>query len=397
MIHYVNGDNASYKDLWNGWIGSSPLNETCFFFSTKRKWFAKVAPSAFIVGLGFSLIMLLALIIVELLHGRFDSLGLMFSLSPIPLVFTLIIMLPATYIDSFFRPQKVTKKVDNFIAKYLPDAVVVASDWPSYREIEWKGVPFAVCHYTVREPNRFKLLRSRELMDVMMWYSTEKETSPFNDKGEFSEEFLESTRAFCDGKPDCRDIQIDGQTMFLQINMKELKRSGRDVGASLDMLIYLAQRFHLFPIANWKVPLNGMAVRHWMDVVLKEDAMPEGVKTLWVHVTQEEKKYYFVEMRFASHFDAETTEWMSSEEWIFGKRLYGFGDARSWDKVLAILTWSIFLCLAQKFDLNELPTIEGLFVHYANEDKTLRYTRQDIITCVEAEYEKETGKKQQES
>ena len=388
MTHFVNGDNASFGQIWSGWTHGSVAKDTAFCFSSKWKWLVRAVSFAFLFGLIFTAVLFLVVVGADWLHGKPIRWGMGIALALVPMVIVFCVVLPATFRDSFMKPKKVVRRVDEFMARYLPDAEITARDWPAYVHFKWKGMPFGAQYYTYAVPVPYRRMPvSREGMEILMWYEPEDDAEVFDEDGGLTEEFAEEFAAFCKDKPACRDLFIDARTIYLQLDLKELWESERDLGASLDMFIYLTKRFHLIPMMNWNEPMTGVNVRDWMDVVMDKNAMPEGVKSLFIVVTQQKNpELYLAEVRFMSMFDAESREWLDTDDYVPGNFPYAFWDDRPAEIVCNCLAANVMLeSLFPRIKAKELPEFEGLVVHFVNDDETWRFTRESIIQYVEVE------------
>ena len=138
---------------------------------------------------------------------------------------------------------------------------------------------------------------------------------------------------------------------------------------------------------NWNEPMTGVNVRDWMDVVMDKNAMPEGVKSLFIVVTQQKNpELYLAEVRFMSMFDAESREWLDTDDYVPGNFPYAFWDDRPAEIVCNCLAANVMLeSLFPRIKAKELPEFEGLVVHFVNDDETWRFTRESIIQYVEVE------------
>lgn len=387
MTHFVNGDNASFMYLLKGWQSSSASEDVAFYFSSKWKWLAKVLPPLTAAGLVGAFIMFVLVAVQDLRSRGEIRWGEILPMLSFPII-PFYIMLPVTYYHSFIKPRKMMRKVDEFMATYLPDAEITARDWPAYVHFKWKGMPFGAQYYTYAVPVPYRRMPvSREGMEILMWYEPEDDAEVFDEDGGLTEEFAEEFAAFCKDKPACRDLFIDARTIYLQLDLKELWESERDLGASLDMFIYLTKRFHLIPMMNWNEPMTGVNVRDWMDVVMDKNAMPEGVKSLFIVVTQQKNpELYLAEVRFMSMFDAESREWLDTDDYVPGNFPYAFWDDRPAEIVCNCLAANVMLeSLFPRIKAKELPEFEGLVVHFVNDDETWRFTRESIIQYVEVE------------
>lgn len=142
------------------------------------------------------------------------------------------------------------RKVDEFMATYLPDIVPTSEIWPDKKEFEWKGTLFALWYYTGRErkyPDKQTPLVKKERVEIIMRFEPEENARIFDEKGGYTEEFVSEFVAFCKDKPACHDIAMSGKTLRLNLDWKAFRESPYDLGTSLDMLIYIAKRFHLVP------------------------------------------------------------------------------------------------------------------------------------------------------
>ena len=250
MTHFVNGDNASFGQIWSGWTHGSVAEDTAFCFSSKWKWLVRAVSFAFLFGLIFAAVLFLVVVGADWLHGKPIRWGMGIALALVPMVIVFCVVLPATFRDSFMKPKKVVRRVDEFMATYLPDIVPTSEIWPDKKEFEWKGTLFALWYYTGRErkyPDKQTPLVKKERVEIIMRFEPEENARIFDEKGGYAEEFVSEFVAFCKDKPACHDIAMSGKTLRLNLDWKAFRESPYDLGTSLDMLIYIAKRFHLVP------------------------------------------------------------------------------------------------------------------------------------------------------
>ncbi len=249
MTHFVNGDNASFMYLLKGWQSSSASEDVAFYFSSKWKWLAKVLPPLTAAGLVGAFIMFVLVAVQDLRSRGEIRWGEILPMLSFPIIL-FYIMLPVTYYHSFIKPRKMMRKVDEFMATYLPDIVPTSEIWPDKKEFEWKGTLFALWYYTGRErkyPDKQTPLVKKERVEIIMRFEPEENARIFDEKGGYAEEFVSEFVAFCKDKPACHDIAMSGKTLRLNLDWKAFRESPYDLGTSLDMLIYIAKRFHLVP------------------------------------------------------------------------------------------------------------------------------------------------------
>lgn len=235
--------------LLKGWQNSSPSEDVAFCFSSKWRWLVKVVPPLTAVGLVFSIILLICLSVSDWLGRDKVRWGEILPVLSFPII-TIYIMLPVTYYHSFIKPKKMMRKVDEFMAAYLPDVVPTSEIWPDKKEFEWKGTLFALWYYNGHEqkyPDRKTPLVKRERVEIIMRFEPEEDAGIFDEKGNYAEEFVSDFLVFCKGKTVCNDIMVRGKTLCLNLDLKAFRKSPYELGASIDMLIYIAKRFHLVP------------------------------------------------------------------------------------------------------------------------------------------------------
>lgn len=396
MADYVNGDNARVKDLWQEW--QNP--DTYVYFSSISIWLRKIVPLCLVLGLTAGTVLFVFAVAGEGLHGKPVRWGLNLSMAVIPVVFTLAMALPLSYYASFCKPNRIARDLKRFMEKYLPDAVVIDKIWPTYANIAWRGVPMSVVLDSyIETDDRGKQSRQKRV-DVFMCFAPEGE-SPFEENREFHEQLYYDIAAYAVGKPASKHIILGHSVLYWRMDCKELERSQRNgngrptdengrprnengrptpVGDSLDMMVYFSERFHLRPMSNWQLSLAALYVQNWLDYVLQRDLVPTSAKSLCFRVARYEQRYY-AELHYLPVFDAQTTEWVSSEPLAAAPRPYALWDARPPKEVLSSLGGICLDCLAPKFDAGELPAIEGFAVCYAQDDEafTLLYSRKEGV------------------
>ncbi|MBQ9666211.1 MAG: hypothetical protein IJV33_07055 [Bacteroidaceae bacterium] len=370
MIEYFNGDTASYQTVLSEWC-----NFHRAIFSSKRKWLLKATPAAFLLSYPCSFLLYFSLNIVR----DEERAGFHFLISAIVFFLAFLILMLISYYHSFIEAKKFTHTMEDFLTHHLPHATITARTTPNHYSFEWKGEPFDIIYDIHRKSNKWGLWGRREML-IAMWYVVEENGTIFDNEGEIKKDFIEDLQAFGADKPACRGIAIDNQRLQLCLDVKETQKSNRNVEESLDMLLYLAQRFHLTPMPRWTEPLQRRLLKEWMDKML-EEKLPETMKSFSFLMYEGKENSYFVEFRGTSTFEQDNYDWIGRDVVMTGKRPFKFTEIQAGEEVMQKFMWEAVLYLAWKYSKGELSQIEGIGIDYYDKNLGLTYSKEEIVAA----------------
>lgn len=353
MVYFFNADNADFKTLWSHWSCDGEA-----IFSTKTKWLKKIGPAAFLSGLFLALFIFAAFSLPRPQKLSSDW-ELWVSCSLIPMGFILLTLLPITYFQSFIHPGMVRRKRDAFLKRHLPDAVVKAYGGPNVIFFDWKDTPFNLSYETVVETNRMGGISKKDTMTFSMLYVVKTEDSLIGESGNFKEEFTDSINAFWNGKPACENMSINSKSFNLTLKLKDFKKSNQNIAESLDMMIYMAKRFHLIPLRQMDGDLQGFLLFDWMDYQTREP-LSENIKSISFFLNEHQDNIFYLTMAFGSSFNQDNYEWNEGTIPMQDERPFFFTRSKNKEEIMPELSWYLVQYVAKLITAGKLSNLEGI-------------------------------------
>ena len=181
-------------------------------------------------------------------------------------IFFLPLAWAVSYYHSFVLPQKVTKKVTDFIDSFIPNATQVRGVSPSNYLLRWNDLEYEVAYSYIPGLNaKGKIDRYYESMLVCIYFIPDPafKSEIADEKGHLLTDFVEQCNSYCKGKESCKNMRIANNTIYTMFRMNEL--SDKDaVLMSMEQMQYMTERFHLKPLYMSKS--LGVEIIHWLQI-----------------------------------------------------------------------------------------------------------------------------------
>ncbi|MBP3519254.1 MAG: hypothetical protein J6K31_12850 [Parabacteroides sp.] len=155
-----------------------------------------------------------------------------------------------TYYHSFIAPKRATRKLKQFISRYIQGASKITQRTPTNYTLRWEGIDFEIGYTIVPEITpKGKVKHNHECFFFCVYYGPlpASESLLFDENGYMLDTFVEEWNAYCKGKKSCRQLMLGHFTILGLFKRTELS-DDREVTEAMEQLQYLLQRFGLFTL-----------------------------------------------------------------------------------------------------------------------------------------------------
>lgn len=311
-----------YSSLWNWW------KKTTLYVS---------------VPLGVGSVLLFAALLYQELGLREETdWALVVSCSLLPFIFFLPIIWTVTFWLSFVAPKRTTRKIEAFIARYIPDATHVTRHSVTNYTLTRGGIEFEASYTFVPETDaKGRVRRHHESFFIALYYAPQPGTeSDWQDEeGYMPDAIAEEWEAYCAGKESCRHLFLTDYAMYALFKRKELSAPHAVTGA-LDQLQYLVRKFRCLSLPLFAKPSLEEKIRQWLRAI--DQPAPADIAAIHIGMFETTGSLYMLYLTGARRYDKHDDDWACAEDFVPEQKytdLYVEGiEDMGWEEVLSAVT-----------------------------------------------------------
>lgn len=335
---YTYGDHLTI----GGYFRRAARNER-FLYSSRWKWWKKTTLYASVpLGVG-SALLFAALLYQELGLREETDWALVVSCSLLPFIFFLPIVWAVTYWLSFVAPKQALLKMEEFIARYIPDATHVARYSITNHILERKGTEFEVDYTLVPERNSKggKSNKQHASFILVFYYRPLPGTeSRWRDKnGNMPDAIRKEWEMYCADKESCKPLVLTDYAMYARFKEKALS-SPCEVTDALDQMQYLAKRFNCLFLPLTVKPSLEERICQWLRAI--DQPVPADITAIHIGMFETAGFLYMLYLTGARRYDEHNDDWACAEDFVPEQKyadLYVKGtEDMEWEELLPAVT-----------------------------------------------------------
>lgn len=242
---YIDADRLTFKEYFKRVVQNNRL-----LYSSVWKWWKQTTLYCF-VPLTIGSLLLFALILYQELPLREEpNWGLIIALTLQPFIFMLPLIWVGSYYYSFPAARKITRKLQQFISRYIPDASHITPRSLTNYTLYRAGIEFDMGYTVIPETNsKGKVLRNHEGFFIVVYYVPQPGTELrwLDENGCMREELVDEWNAYCEGKESCKPLKLQDCAMLALFKKKELN-APHQVTDAMNQLQYLLKRFGFYAL-----------------------------------------------------------------------------------------------------------------------------------------------------
>lgn len=245
---YINGEFLDIKDYFTHLF----FTKDRFLYTSIQNWWIQTTLYCSLLQSFVSLLLSVGISCIELsdIYEPIMDTDIILSIIWMPYLYSLPTFWMVTYYYSFIAPKRATRKLEQFIARYIQGASDIIQHSPTNYTLEWKGINFEVGYTIIPEiAPKGKVKRNHECFFFCVYYGPlpASESLLFDENGYMLDTFVEEWNAYCKDKKSCRQLMLGNFTILGLFKRTELS-DDREVTEAMEQLQYLLQRFGLFTL-----------------------------------------------------------------------------------------------------------------------------------------------------
>lgn len=343
---YVHGDGLTCRKYFS----HAFMNRRLLYTSVWNWWKQTTLYSCLPLSVA-SLLIFAAILYQELGTGEETDWGLVVSVSLLPFLFIMPLIWAGTYYYSFIAARWLTRKLQAFISRHIPDATCITRLSPTNYTLLRKGIEYEVCYTHVPETDQSgRVRRNRPCFLVALYYAPQPGTELlwFDEDTEMRPSLIDEWAAYCEGKDSVRKLVLENYALFALFEKKELATPGCVVEA-MEQLEYLLNRFSFFPL-YLHTPLQDR-IGSWLGRIDKP--APADIVALNIGIFETVTGYalYLTGVR---HYDEADDDWACAEDFVPEQKYLDLSterkDEKDWQQLRQDVTEAVARYTAQRTD-----------------------------------------------
>ena len=304
---YINADRFTLKQYL-----AAVLSNKRMVFSSIAKWWKRTTLFWCIPIVVGDIALFVALVYQDWQAGEGYDWALIAGLLAVMFVCFLPFVWIVSYYHAFVSPQKVTKKLTDFIATYIPDAAHVRGiSLTNYiftsHELEYEAayslIPSVNAKGRVVKYNKCFILCLHFMADP-------SHQSAITDKdGQLLDSFLDEFYAYCEGKESCRTLRIESNTMYAMFRVQDLQHD-QLITNTMEQMHYLTERFHLLPLYLSKT--LAPEIQYWLQA--NDHTAPAEIIAFNIGIFETENGYS-LHLTGSKTYDPNNDDWACNEDY----------------------------------------------------------------------------------
>ncbi|MDO4180971.1 MAG: hypothetical protein Q4D36_06740 [Bacteroidales bacterium] len=306
---YVHGDDFTIGEYFKGMIRNKR-----FLYTSMWNWWKKT--TLYISApLGIASVLIFAALLYQELGLREEAdWALVVSCSLLPFICFLPIIWIITYYQSVVSPKQTTRKIEDFISRYIPDADNVNRHSITNYTLTRGGIKFEVGYTILPEIDSKERIKGHyEYFFIVLYYKPQPdyEFQWMDEDGCMKDEFREEWDAYCRDKESCKHLFLANDKMYAMFKRKELS-APHEVTDSLNQLQYLLRKLHCFSLyAN---PTWEEKIINWLRSI--DLPTPTDITAIYIGLFESESSSYMLYLIGARHYDENDDDWACVEDFV---------------------------------------------------------------------------------